>query len=221
MGGARPVVASRGMTAWVELAVAFAAFMGTHPLPARPALRRHLTNRLGTRLYLLLYSAISLMLLWWLVAAAGRAPHVPLWEPAAWQMNTTFLAMAAACILLALAVGRPNPFSFGGGDPAHFDPRRPGIVGLTRHPILLAAALWAGAHLLANGDRGACPALRSFSGHGAGGHGGARPSTLGVVSAPTGRGSAGIGVRRCCRGMHRGSPLQRCCSPPCSYATRS
>lgn len=140
------------MTAWVELAVAFAAFTGTHLLPARPALRRHLTESLGTRLYLLLYSTISLMLLWWLVAAAGRAPHVPLWEPAAWQMNTTFLAMAAACILLALAVGRPNPFSFGGGDPAHFDPRRPGIVGLTRHPILLAAALWAGAHLLANGD---------------------------------------------------------------------
>jgi uncharacterized membrane protein len=60
--------------------------------------------------------------------------------------------MAAACVLLALAVGRPNPFSFGGGDPTRFDPRRPGIVGLTRHPILLAAALWAGAHLLANGD---------------------------------------------------------------------
>ncbi|MGD9508242.1 MAG: NnrU family protein [Geminicoccaceae bacterium] len=140
------------MTAWVELAAAFAAFTGSHALPARPALRRRLTDLLGTRLYLLLYSAISLLLLWWLIAAAGRAPYVPLWEPAAWQVHTVMLAMAAACILVALAVGRPNPFSFGGGDPARFDPQRPGIVGLTRHPILLAAALWAGAHLLANGD---------------------------------------------------------------------
>jgi uncharacterized membrane protein len=140
------------MIDWVELAVAFAAFTGTHALPARPALRRRLTQFLGTRLYLLLYSTISLLLLWWLVVAAGRAPYVPLWEPAAWQVHTAFLAMPAACILLALAVGRPNPFSFGGGEPARFDPRRPGIVGLTRHPILLAAALWAGAHLLANGD---------------------------------------------------------------------
>jgi uncharacterized membrane protein len=140
------------MIAWVELAVAFAAFTSTHVLPARPALRRRLTQFLGTRLYLLLYSTISLLLLWWLVVAAGRAPYVPLWEPAAWQVHTAFLAMAAACILLALAVGRPNPFSFGGGEPARFDPRRPGIVGLTRHPILLAAALWAGAHLLASGD---------------------------------------------------------------------
>jgi uncharacterized membrane protein len=140
------------MTAWAELAVAFAAFAGTHALPARPALRRRLSEILGTRLYLLLYSTISLLLLWWLLAAAGRAPYVPLWEPAAWQVHTASLAMAAACILLAVAIGRPNPFSFGGGEPARFDPRRPGIVGLTRHPILLAAALWAGAHLLANGD---------------------------------------------------------------------
>ena len=140
------------MTAWVELALAFALFTCAHALPARPAVRQGLTRRLGTRTYLLLYNAASLLLLWWLIAAAGRAPFLAVWAPAAWQAHTALVALAASCVLLALAVGRPNPFSFGGGDPTRFDPERPGIVGLTRHPILLAAALWAGAHLLANGD---------------------------------------------------------------------
>ena len=142
------------MTAWAELALAFVLFTGAHALPARPAVRQGLTRRLGTRAYLLLYSAVSLLLLGWLIAAAGRAPYLPLWEPAAWQAHTALAAMAAACVLLSLAAGRPNPFSFGGGDPTRFDPHRPGIVGLTRHPLLLAVALWAGAHLLANGDLG-------------------------------------------------------------------
>jgi uncharacterized membrane protein len=140
------------MTAWAEFATAFAAFTGAHVLPARPAVRRRLIGWLGTRIYLLLYSAASLLLLWWLIVAAGRAPYLPLWAPGSWQVYTAMVAMAACCVLLALAIGRPNPFSFGGRDPTRFDPQRPGIVGLTRHPILLAAALWAGAHLLANGD---------------------------------------------------------------------
>ena len=140
------------MTNWIELAIAFVLFTGTHVLPARPGVRPWLTRRLGTWGYLLLYSTVSLLLLGWLVVAAGRAPYLPLWEPAAWQAYVALAAVAAACALLTLAIGRPNPFSFGGGDPTRFDPERPGVIGLTRHPILLAAAVWAGAHLLANGD---------------------------------------------------------------------
>ena len=33
-----------------------------------------------------------------------------------------------------------------------FDPAHPGIVRLFRHPVLVALALWAGLHLLPNGD---------------------------------------------------------------------
>jgi uncharacterized membrane protein len=56
------------------------------------------------------------------------------------------------CLILALAVARPNPFSFGGAGNAMFDPARPGIVRLHRHPLLLALALWAAAHVVPNGD---------------------------------------------------------------------
>jgi uncharacterized membrane protein len=140
------------MTGWLELAAVFAAFIAAHAVPARPPVRRRLTARLGDRPYLWLYSAASLLLLWWLIAAAGRAPYVLLWDQAPWQRWLALLAMALACLLVTFAVGNPNPFSLGGGDPRRYDPERPGIVGLTRHPLLWAVALWAGAHLLANGD---------------------------------------------------------------------
>jgi uncharacterized membrane protein len=60
--------------------------------------------------------------------------------------------MLVVCLILALAIGRPNPFSFGGARNHRFDPLRPGIVGWMRHPLLVALVLWAGVHTLANGD---------------------------------------------------------------------
>jgi uncharacterized membrane protein len=139
------------MGGWGELLAAFAAFLLSHALPARPALRRRLAGVLGERGYLLAYSLVSLGVLAWLVAAAGRAPHVELWPPAPWQAWVPNLLMPAACLLVAFAVGAPNPLSFG-GRATGFDPDRPGIAGVARHPLLLAIALWAGAHAVPNGN---------------------------------------------------------------------
>lgn len=137
---------------WGEFAAAFLVFLSAHIGPTRPSPRRHLIALLGERGYLLLYSALSVALLAWLVVAAGRAPFVLLWDPAPWRAWAALALMGPACLLVAFGLGAPNPFSIGGGDPARFDPARPGIVGITRHPILWAVALWAAAHLLANGD---------------------------------------------------------------------
>jgi uncharacterized membrane protein len=137
---------------WAEFAAAVAAFFATHAVPVRPPLKPWLVARLGPRGFTLSYSALSLAVLVWVIGAAGRAPHVPLWPWAPWQAWMPPLAMAAVCLILALSIGRPNPFSFGGGDAARFDPARPGIVGWTRHPLLAALALWAAAHLIVNGD---------------------------------------------------------------------
>ena len=60
--------------------------------------------------------------------------------------------MGPVCLILALSIGRPNPFSFGGARNDQFDPARPGIVRLSRHPLLAALALWAAAHVVPNGD---------------------------------------------------------------------
>ena len=137
---------------WTEFAAAFAVFFLSHSLPVRPPLRPALQAALGPRGFTLAYSALSLAVLAWLIGAAGRAPYVPLWDWAPWQVYVPLLTMMPVCLILALAVVQPNPFSFGGARNGQFDPARPGIVRLHRHPLLLALALWATAHVVPNGD---------------------------------------------------------------------
>lgn len=137
---------------WFEFALAYFVFYLSHSLPVRPPLRPWLQARLGASGFTMAYSALSLAVLAWLIAAAGRAPHVALWDWAPWQVHVPLTVMGPVCLILALSIGRPNPFSFGGARSDQFDPARPGIVRLSRHPLLLALALWAAAHLVPNGD---------------------------------------------------------------------
>lgn len=149
---------------WGEFLFAVAAFFASHALPARPGLRRRLTGAVGERAYLVGYSLLSLAVLGWLIAAAGRAPPVILWTHAPWQAWAPTLAMPLACLLIAFGAGVANPFSIAGGGPAAFDPDRPGIAGLTRHPLLWAMILWAGSHLVPNGDLAHVLLFGSFAG---------------------------------------------------------
>lgn len=137
---------------WLDLLSAFAVFFLSHSLLVRPPIRPKLEAVLGRRGFAVSYSLISLGVLTWLIAAAGRAPFVLLWPWAAWQSLVVLVVMLPVCMLLAVSIGQPNPFSFGGARNHAFRPERPGIVRLTRHPLLLALALWAFAHILPNGD---------------------------------------------------------------------
>jgi uncharacterized membrane protein len=139
-------------TGSLEFAAAFAAFFLTHSLPIRPPLRPVLQSALGPTGFTLAYSALSLAVLAWLIGAAGRAPFVVLWDWVAWQVHVPLVAMLPVCLILALTIGRPNPFWFGGAGDERFDPACPGIVRLNRHPLLLALAVWSGAHAVPNGD---------------------------------------------------------------------
>lgn len=137
---------------WGEYTLAFAVFFLSHSVPVRPPMRPWAVARLGSAGFVLAYSALSLAVLVWLVVAAGRAPYVALWDWAPWQNQVVLAVMLPVCLMVTLALFRPNPFSFGGARNARFDPAQPGIVRLTRHPLLLALALWSGAHILPNGD---------------------------------------------------------------------
>ena len=137
---------------WTAFAAVFAAFFLTHSLPVRPAVKSRLTASIGARGFGTGYSLLSLAMLTLLIWSAGQAPVVQLWSQAPWQRHVVQSGMLLVCLILALAIARPNPFSFGGAHNDRFDPARPGIVRWTRHPILLALALWAGLHLLPNGD---------------------------------------------------------------------
>ncbi|MEM9912257.1 MAG: NnrU family protein, partial [Pseudomonadota bacterium] len=135
---------------WLEFILAFLAFFASHLGPTRPGIRTRLVAVFGARGFTITYSVLSLVVLVWLIGAAGRAPYLQLWPWAPWQVHGTHLALLASCLILSLSVGRPNPFSFGGGTNL-FDPKKPGLVRWMRHPILIALALWSAAHLLVNG----------------------------------------------------------------------
>lgn len=140
------------MMAWLNFIVAFLAFFLSHSVPIRPRIRAQLIGILGQSGFGLLYSILSLAVLIWLVSAAAQAPYVAVWNPTPWHSWMVVIAMAVACLLVCFSIARPNPFSFGGARNHLFDPAHPGILRWVRHPLLMAIALWAGAHTIANGD---------------------------------------------------------------------
>ena len=137
---------------WTEFLAALAAFFGSHAIPSYGGLRQRLIARLGRRAYFTLYSLLSLLLLAWLIVAAGRAPFVELWPFEPWQRHVPLTLVPIAVVLAVVGLCRPNPLSLSLAPPSAFDPERPGIAGLVRHPVLWATLLWSLAHLVANGD---------------------------------------------------------------------
>jgi uncharacterized membrane protein len=137
---------------WLPFALALGAFAASHYLPAATGLRERLVARFGRRAYFTAYGLVSLVLLAWLIAAAGRAPYVELWPQHPWQRWLPNLAMPLAFVLAACGIGLSQPFTLGGRRSTRFDPADPGLAALTRHPLLLALAFWSGTHLVANGD---------------------------------------------------------------------
>lgn len=136
---------------WGNFILALAAFFLTHLIPSRFGLRDRLIAALGRGVYFTLYSLVSIAILVWVVAAAGAAPYVALWDAEPWQFYVPNLVMPVVCLLLVFGLTSPNPLSLGAGARG-FDPAHPGIAGFTRHPVLWAALLWALAHLVPNGD---------------------------------------------------------------------
>jgi uncharacterized membrane protein len=135
-------------------------------LPARPSIRTRLTAVAGERVYLWIYSAVSLGLLYWLIQAAGRAPFVPLWEFRPWQLWVPNMVMPLVHRPGRRRHRRRQPILLRRQTKAAFDPARPGITGLSRHPLLLAITLWATAHLVPNGDLAHVLLFGLFAAHG-------------------------------------------------------
>jgi uncharacterized membrane protein len=137
---------------WAGFIGIFALFFATHSIPVRPGIKSRIVSRVGPHGFAVSYSILSLAMLALLIWAAGAAPFVELWPQMGWHRHATHAGMFAVCLVLAFSIGRPNPFSFGGARNDMFDPARPGIVRLVRHPVLAALAIWAVVHMLPNGD---------------------------------------------------------------------
>ncbi len=135
-----------------ELFAAIAAFILSHAIPAVKPLRAYLIRAMGFKMYVTLYSLMSIGVLIWLGFAFAEAPYVEIWEFQEWTRWVTVILMVPSCLLLVVGLFSANPLSLSLMEAENFDPARPGIVGLTRHPVIWAVGLWALAHMAPNGD---------------------------------------------------------------------
>ena len=132
-----------------EIALAAALFVASHILVSGTRLRDRLVSKIGERPYLAAFSALSLLLIWWLVAAYRGAPYVGLWETGPGVRHGAMAVMFAASVLIAAGFipGSPTGVDLGGGLKAPA-----GIFKVTRHPVMWGIGLWALVHMAANGD---------------------------------------------------------------------
>lgn len=124
-------------------------FFALHMIPAIPNVRARLVALAGRRAYLVVYSLVSLLMLGWVFHAAMQLDYVVVWDPAAWQAWFPIVLTPIAIFLLLAGLFSVNPASVSLRGPA----AEPGaITAITRHPVFWGFALWAGSHLIPNGD---------------------------------------------------------------------
>jgi uncharacterized membrane protein len=128
------------------LVAGLAIFLGVHFVPSFPSLRSRLFARLGEGAYKGMYSLASAIGLALVVWGKSRAPGIAVYTPPAFGHHAALALMLPAFVLLTAAYVPSN------------------LKRFMRHPMLTGIALWAAAHLLANGD---LASLLLFGGFGA------------------------------------------------------
>ena len=152
----------------IQFLVALATFLVLHIVPARAGIKDSLVVRFGEKSYRTVYSILSLVLLGWVIMAALQAPRDLVWQAQSWQFNFAIALMPLSAAFLFAAWATPNPLSVAFSAKS-FDPGNPGVVAITRHPVLWGFGLWGLAHIPANGDWVSliffgCMALFAFAG---------------------------------------------------------
>src|SRR5215470_1846525 len=135
-----------------SLIIAGGAFCGSHVLLSSTWLRGSLRDQLGERGFLAVYSVTALVIFAWFVSAYVGAPTIVLWPRQRWTALVPVLVMPLATILLVAGYSTRNPTAVGMERSARADDPAPGILSVTRHPVMWAIGLWAISHLIANGD---------------------------------------------------------------------
>jgi uncharacterized membrane protein len=136
----------------LSLAFAGLAFCGSHILLSSTGLRGSLRDQLGERGFLAVYSLTALVTFAWFLVAYAHAPTIILWERGEWTALVPVVVMPFAAILLIAGYTTANPTAVGMERMARANDPAPGILRVTRHPVMWAIGLWAVSHLIANGD---------------------------------------------------------------------
>jgi len=134
----------------VSLSLAALAFIGIHLGVSGTLLRDRIVSRIGLRTYMVLFSVASVGAIIWLVSAYRAADYVPTWGQLEWWKPVMIVLMLPAFLLVVIGLTTPNPTAVAQEGLVDRPPQ--GIVRITRHPFLVGVAIWAGVHLIGNGD---------------------------------------------------------------------
>lgn len=132
--------------------IAGLAFLGSHVVLSSTRLRGNLRDQLGERGFLALYSVVALATFAWFVTAYAHAPQIPLWPFVPRMALVPLVVMPFAAILIIGGYTTANPTAVGMERAAGDDDPAPGILRVTRHPVLWGLGLWALSHIPPNGD---------------------------------------------------------------------
>lgn len=137
------------MTPLCNLALATAAFVGTHLLMSHP-LRAALVARLGERGFTGLYVLVSFATFGWIIFAWPE-PGEPSWlAPYWWPPVGSAIMLFASILLVGSLLGNPA-FPRPGAAPRPIGAPK-GVFAISRHPMNVSFALWAAVHIISAGD---------------------------------------------------------------------
>lgn len=143
-----------GIGAYAPLLFWGFVFLITHLGITSTPLRSILVAKIGEKLYLALYSLLSLVLISLFVAAYNNTSHLAfIWPPTVVLHWVTACLMPFIFVLLMAGVLSPNPTLVGADHSLneHYEVR--GIFRITRHPVQWAILLWALVHIASTGDQ--------------------------------------------------------------------
>jgi uncharacterized membrane protein len=134
-----------------DLLVACLVFLTGHVLTSTPA-RAAIVARIGERAWSGVFSLFSLVVLVWMALAYRDAPNEELWALGEWARWVPILVLPVAFVLVIAGATTPNPTAVMATRLLEAPDPAPGIVKITRHPVMWGIALWALTHLFPNGD---------------------------------------------------------------------
>lgn len=134
----------------MPLFLASLLFIGIHLGVSGSTLRDRIVGATGLRGYMVAFSVASVASIVWLVSAYNAAGYVPTWGQVGWGSYLSITLMLPAFLLVVIGLTTPNPTAV--AQEGLVDQPPGGIVRVTRHPFLVGVAIWAGVHLISNGD---------------------------------------------------------------------
>jgi uncharacterized membrane protein len=143
-----------------QLIIAALVWIAIHLGLAGTTLRDAVVGRVGDQPFRVIFSVLSIVVLVLLVWAWGASPTTPLWVAPDWLRWVLVFAMLPAFVLFVASVNGRNPTMIGPSGNVAQPPR--GMIRVTRHPMLWSFAIWAGVHIVGNGNTAALVFFGAF-----------------------------------------------------------